>query len=141
MIELEKEQKLLLAENKRLVSLAKQSKSPDSAGCSSPVSAVEVEASPPPPKQYKSEWSNPAAFGFSAPPLQPFYYPPGFTAPTMPPSAPNPSASYLPFTPSTAPTYSSTPPQLFTEMLNERPPNPVRPDLEFDDFLSGLMQL
>ena len=117
-----------------------------------PVSPITISSTPPPPVesnyhqspltgQSDQNWSlsNFGSYHSSAPAL-PTVSIFGSLEPT---TRLNSTTPYFPVDPSMQPTYQSAPPQLFMEMLDDckRDHYNLRQEPDFDNFLTGLMQL
>ena len=146
----------MIAENKRLKGDTKVDIEPKSLTPSPPpvesVSPITISSTPPPVESNHRQ-SPPAdqnGRNWSVPNFGPYHS----SAPTLP-TAPsicssfapntrlNSTTPYFPVVPYMQPTYQTSPPQLFMDMLDDRQRGHYNPSQEpdFDDFLSGLMQL
>ena len=152
-MQLEKEQAHLIAENKRLKGQTSDDIKPKSLPPSPPpvasVSPITISSTPPPVEsnyhqsqptgQNDQNWSLSNFGPYSSAPILPASSIFGSLAPTRL----NSTTPYFPVAPNMQPTYQTTPPQLFMDMLDDRQRGHYNPPQEpdFDDFLSGLMQL
>ena len=140
----------MIAENKRLKGetnddIKSKSPAPSPPPPVASVSPNTISSTPPP---FDSQPTSQNDQSWSLPNFGPYYS----TAPTLPassifgslaPTRLNSTAPYFPVAPYMQPTYQSSPPQLFMDMLDDRQRGHYNPPQgpDFDDFLSGLMQL